>query len=158
MKKTTARDIMDPDLTSVTENDLVHDAVHVLYSHNLHGIHVLDDDWNLVGFFSEADVLKAAVPTYLEVLARSSFLEDEEELLISRFRAFGKKRVGEFMSTDLVFVEPDTDLMVVADLMIRKSVECLPVVEDGKLAGMISREAFCEFLMEESVSSGDDED
>ena len=107
-----------------------------------------------MGFLSETDVLKAAVPTYLEVLARSSFLEDEEDLLLSRFRSFGNKKVGDFMNRNPIFVEPETSLMAVADLMIRKSVKRLPVVENGKLAGMISREAFCEFLMDESVSLG----
>jgi len=152
--KTVAKDIMNFDLTSVLEDDLVQDAIHVLYSHNLQGIPVLDEDWNLVGFLSESDVLKAAVPTYLEVLARSSFLEDEEDLLLSRFRSFGNKKVGDFMNRNPIFVEPETSLMAVADLMIRKSVKRLPVVENGKLAGMISREAFCEFLMDESVSRG----
>jgi CBS domain-containing protein len=152
--KTAAKDIMNFDLTSVLEDDLVQDAIHVLYSHNLQGIPVLDEDWNLVGFLSESDVLKAAVPTYLEVLARSSFLEDEEDLLLSRFRSFGNKKVGDFMNRNPIFVEPETSLMAVADLMIRKSVKRLPVVEHGKLAGMISREAFCEFLMDESVSRG----
>ncbi len=150
--KTAAKDIMNFDLTSVMEEDLVHDAIHILYSHNMQGIPVLDEDWNLVGFLSESDVLKAAVPTYLEVLAKSSFLEDEEDLLLSRFHSFGNKKVGEFMDRNPIFVEPETSLMAVADLMIRKSVKRLPVVENGKLAGMISREAFCEFLMEESAS------
>lgn len=147
--KTTAKDIMEMDLTSVLEDDLVHDAVHVLYSHNLQEIPVLDDDWNLVGFFSESDVLKAAVPTYLEVLAKSSFLEEEENVLLSRFKSFGKKRVKDFMNPDPKFVEMDTDLMTVTDMMLRKSVKRLPVVENGKLAGIINREAFCEFLMDE---------
>ena len=57
--KTAAKDIMNFDLTSVLEDDLVQDAIHVLYSHNLQGIPVLDEDWNLVGFLSESDVLKA---------------------------------------------------------------------------------------------------
>ena len=147
--KTTAKDIMEMDLTSVMENDLVHDAVHVLYSHNLQEIPVLDEDWNLVGFFSESDVLKAAVPTYLEVLAKSSFLEEEENVLLSRFKSFGKKKVKDFMNSEPKFVELDTDLMTVTDMMLRKSVKRLPVVENGKLAGIINREAFCEFLMEE---------
>ena len=148
--KTTAKNLMHYDLTSVMEDDTVHDAIHVLYSHNLPGVPVLDEEWNLVGFLSESDILKASVPTYLEVLARSSFLEDEDFFLLSRFRSFGGKKVGEFMNRKPIFVEPDTSLMAVADLMIRKSVKRLPVVEDGKLAGMISGEAFCEFLMEES--------
>ncbi|NLB83603.1 MAG: CBS domain-containing protein, partial [Synergistaceae bacterium] len=111
---------------------------------------VLDGDWNLVGFFSETDILRASVPTYLEVLAKTSFLESgDEDTLLSRFRSFGSRKVGEFMNREPISVEPDTSLMVVADLMIRKAVKRLPVVEAGKLVGVISREVFCEFMMEE---------
>lgn len=150
--KTTAADLMHFDLTSVMEDDLVHDAVHVLYSHNLSGIPVIDEEWKLVGYLSESDILKIALPTYLEILARSSFLEDEENLLLSRFTSFGNKKVGEFMNRHPIFVELNTSLMSVADLMIRKSVKRLPVVEQNRFMGIISREAFCEFLMEESVN------
>ncbi|NLB83024.1 MAG: CBS domain-containing protein, partial [Synergistaceae bacterium] len=88
--KTSARDLMHFDLTAVMEDDLVHDAIHVLYSHSISGLAVLDGDWNLVGFFSEIDILRASVPTYLEVLAKSSCLENgDEDTLLSRFRSFG---------------------------------------------------------------------
>lgn len=148
--KTSAKDLMHFDLTAVMEDDLVHDAIHVLYSHSISGVPVLDSDWNLVGYFSETDILRASVPTYLEVLAKSSFLENsDEDTLLSRFRSFGSSKVGEFMNRTPISVEPDTSLMVVADLMIRKAVKRLPVVEGGKLVGIISREIFCEFMMEE---------
>ena len=149
--KTSARELMHFDLTAVLADDLVHDAIHVLYSHSISGVPVLDGDWNLVGYFSEADILRASVPTYLEVLAKTSFLESgDEDTLLSRFRSFGSRKVGEFMNRNPISVEQDTSLMVVADLMIRKSVKRLPVVEAGKLVGIISREVFCEFLMEEN--------
>jgi len=38
--------------------------------------------------------------------------------------------------------------MTVADLMLRKKIKRLPVVERGKLVGIIDRGTFCEFLME----------
>ncbi len=157
--KTSAKDLMHYDLTAVMEDDLVHDAIHVLYSHNISGVPVLDGEWNLLGYFSEADILRASVPTYLEVLAKSSFLESgDEDTLLSRFRSFGSRKVGEFMNRTPISVEPDTSLMVVADLMIRKSVKRLPVTEAGKLVGIISREVFCEFLMEEEGPSVEKED
>mgnify|MGYP003587442388 CR=1 FL=1 len=146
------------DLTAVMEDDIIHDAVHVIYRHNVSGVPVIDEDWKLVGYLSENDILKASVPTYLEVLAKSSFLENGGNSLLERFKVLGKKKVSEFMNPSPIFVTPETSLMVVADLMIRKHVKRLPVTEDGKLAGMISREAFCEFLMEESRRTDGEKD
>lgn len=145
---TKAQTLMQRDLTAVMEDDLIHDAVHILYSHNLSGIPVIREDWVLMGYLSESDVLKAALPTYLEVIAQSSFLNDEECSLLDRFKTLGNTRVSEFMNTKPIYVEPATSLMIVADLMLRKKVKRLPVVENGKLVGIIDRGAFCEFLME----------
>ncbi|HCL78511.1 MAG TPA: CBS domain-containing protein [Synergistaceae bacterium] len=149
---TVARDVMHRDLTAVMEDDLVHEAVRVLYNHNISGVPVLDGDWKLVGYLTESDILQSAVPTYLEVLAKSTFLEEDENGLLARFKSFGNRPVRDFMNDKPLSVEPDTSLMVISDLMIRKHVKRLPVVEDGRLVGIISREAFCEFLMRESGS------
>ena len=145
---TLARELMHPDLTAVMPTDLVHDAVHILYSHNLTGIPVIKDDWKLVGFLSESDVLKAAVPTYLEVLAQSSFLSDEECTFLERFVELGNSTVSEYMNYEPIFLEPTASLMTVADLMLRKKIKRIPIVENGRLVGIIDRGAFCEFLME----------
>ncbi len=145
---TKAQTLMQRDLTAVMEDDLIHDAVHILYSHNLSGVPVIREDWVLKGYLSESDVLKAALPTYLEIIAQSSFLNDEEYSLLNRFKTLGNARVTEFMNTKPIYVEPATSLMIVADLMLRKKVKRLPVVENGKLVGIIDRGAFCEFLME----------
>lgn len=142
---------MQRDLTAVMENDLIHDAVHILYSHNLSGLPVIRDDWILIGYLSESDVLKAALPTYLEVLAQSSFLNDEECSLLERFKHVGNSTVNEYMNPEPIYVEPSSSLMTVADLMLRKKVKRLPVVKDGKLVGIIDRGAFCEFLMEAEI-------
>jgi Predicted transcriptional regulator, contains C-terminal CBS domains len=60
-----AHEIMHKDLTAVTEKDRVEDALHALYNQRLTGLPVVKDDWVLVGFLSETDILQAAFPTTL---------------------------------------------------------------------------------------------
>lgn len=146
--KDLASQLMHPDLTAVMESDLVHDAVHIIYSHNITGLPVIREDWKLVGFISESDILKAAVPTYLEVLAQSSFLADEEGAFLKRFVELGDTTVAEYMNPEPISLEPTASLMSVADLMLRKKIKRIPITEDGRLIGIIDRGAFCEFLME----------
>lgn len=149
---TCAGELMHRDLTVVMEEDLIQDAVHILYSHNLSGIPVVKEDWELVGYLSETDILQAAIPTYLEILAQSSFLNNGEIHLVDRFKNLGKKVVREFMTKNPYSVPPSASLMTVADLMLRKKIKRLPVVEGNKLIGIINREAFCEYVMEERDS------
>jgi CBS domain-containing protein len=143
---------MQRDLTSVLENDRIQDTVHILYSHNISGVPVVDEEWSLIGYISESDILKAAVPTYLEVLAQTTFLDgDEECYLYRRFSAIGHSPVKEYMNRKPVSVGLGTGLMSVADIMLRRGIKRIPVVDSGKLVGIIDRESFCEYLMEDAV-------
>ncbi|MBC7078632.1 MAG: CBS domain-containing protein, partial [Synergistales bacterium] len=88
---------MHRDLTAVAEDDLVLDAVRILYMQRLSGLPVVRNDWILVGFLSESDILRFALPTYLEILAQKGFLDNSEGNLIERLGRLGHKSVGEFM-------------------------------------------------------------
>lgn len=140
--------LMNKDLTAVSGEDLIQDAVHVLYSQRLAGVPVVSEGWELTGYLSERDILHGAVPTFLEIVAHSSFLDNCEGDLIQRLKVIGKQTVKDYMTCEPVYVEPAASLMTVADLMLRKKIKRLPVAEDGKLIGIIDRGAFCEFMME----------
>ncbi len=146
---TSASKLMMRDLTAVSPEDRVLDAVRVLYAHRLPGVPVIDDDWRLVGYLAQSDILEAAVPTFLEVLSQTSFLDDTEGNLLQRLQLLGRHRVRDYMRLDPPQVDPCASLMTVADLMLRKGVERLPVVEEGRFLGIIDRASFCEFMMED---------
>jgi CBS domain-containing protein len=88
-----------------------------------------------VGYLSETDILRAAVPTYLEVLAQSTFLEDSEGSFLDRLKVLAHRKVSDFMSVNLIAVEPTTSLMTVADLMLRKRIKRLPVSGERQTGG-----------------------
>ncbi len=146
---TSAVKLMVRDLTAVSPEDRVLDAVRILYSHRLPGVPVIDDHWRLVGYLAQSDILEAAVPTFLEVLSHTSFLDDTEGDLLQRLQLLGRRKVEEYMRSDPPRVDPGASLMTVADLMLRKGVERLPVVENERFLGIIDRASFCEFMMED---------
>ncbi|SDY03810.1 CBS domain-containing protein [Acetomicrobium thermoterrenum DSM 13490] len=147
-----AQEVMQKDLTVLSKDDLVIDAVKMFYIHKVTGVPVVEGNWYLVGFISESDILKAALPTYLETITSSTFLSNNGELsLFDKIHDIGLRRVEEFMTREVISVDPSASLMSVADLMIRKRIKRLPVAKDGKYIGIIDRSAFCEFLMEGGV-------
>lgn len=148
MKSIVAEKIMSRDLTALMESDRVLDGLHVLYSHGLSGLPVIDEEWSLVGYLSESDILKSTIPTYLEILAQSTFLGEEENLLFQRFGAMKEDPICKYMQKEPISVLLSTSIMTVADLMLRKKIKRLPVTDGKKLVGIIDRGAFCEFLME----------
>lgn len=145
---TTVGELMDRDLTVVLESSTIDEAIDIFYYHNVAGLPVVDADWRLVGFLSETDILRAATPSYLEVLTQSSFLSGEEEEFIRQLKNLGHLPVRDYMAKSPMSVEPYVSLMSVADLMIRKHFRRLPVVEDGILVGIIDRRTLWNFILE----------
>ncbi|MDR1376109.1 MAG: CBS domain-containing protein [Synergistaceae bacterium] len=145
---TTVGELMDRDLTVVMEHSTISEAIDIFYYHSVAGLPVVDMNWRLVGFLSETDILRAATPSYLEVLTQSSFLSGEEEEFVRQLEKLRELPVKDYMTKPPVAVEPYVSLMSIADLMIRKHFRRLPVVEDGVLVGIIDRKMLWNFMLE----------
>ena len=106
----------DQALWSLRAQDSVYDALQVLATHNIGAIVVLDGD-KLVGILSERDYTRKIALT-----GRSS----------------RETAVSEIMTHAVLSVSPDTDVKDCMALMSQKRIRHLPVVQDGKVLGMLS--------------------
>ncbi len=131
-------ELMDRDLTAISPETTVAEAVEVLARHRISGVPVVDDDGMVLGFLSEKDVVKAALPGYFDLLQDSSFLPDYGQFS-KRLQRVSLEPVEKFMKKDVVvFDEKDTDLHV-AMVLISKNLKRAPVVRGGVFSGVISR-------------------
>jgi CBS domain-containing protein len=95
------------------------EVVDILLKHGLPGAPVVDGENRVVGFVSEQDCLAP--------------------LLVSSYHCEGEKRVNEVMFSDVVSVHPDDALIGLAKRMSGKMPKQYPVIEQGKLVGLITR-------------------
>ena len=58
--------------------------------------------------------------------------------------------VGDIMTTELITITPDTHLLLIIDIMIKKHVRRLPVLEEGKMVGMVYLSQVFRHLLERS--------
>ena len=103
-------------------------------------LHVaMDDGGRIVGMLSEADLVRRAEigtdkqrPWWLEALTPGSMLAEE-------FAKAHGLRVSEVMSPHVVSASEETPLAEIATLLEKHRIKRVPVIEDGKLVGIVSR-------------------
>lgn len=134
-----ARDLMRRDLTSVELETPVAQVVYLMHQCNLSSLPVVDEEGRVVGVVSERDLIRAILPGYVEMLTSASFLPSLNQLT-RKLKEIGDKPVSQFMVRPVTAVRPDDSDLHVADLMLRKGLKQLPVLDErGCLVGMVRR-------------------
>lgn len=113
------RDYMSTDLVTISADTEIMEAVHTLVKRNISGLPVTDAYGGIVGILTERDCIQVAV--------QAGYYDE-----------IGGK-VEAFMTSDVYVVSPDDSLMSVAELFAGRSFRRCPVVEDGRLVGLICR-------------------
>jgi CBS-domain-containing membrane protein len=100
------------------------------------GLSVIDEKGKLVGMLSMTDILKAVYPSYMSMMNLGEFTWDG--MLESLSEKAADRRVSNLMTSPVVTVQEDDPLMECVDLILRKHVRRMPVLDKtGKMVGMI---------------------
>jgi CBS domain-containing protein len=133
------RDIMTKDLTAVEKDIPVRELIFILNNAEMPNVPVVDEDGKLTGFVSEKDLIRAALPGYFEMLHSTSFIPDMNQLS-RKLTSIADEPIEKFIQTTVMSVTEDDDDLQAADLIIRKGVKNVPVVDaDGRLVGRVRR-------------------
>ena len=100
------------------------------------GMMVTDDDDRLIGMLSMYDILNYVQPKHVAIFGEMEDL-DPAQIYKSRFKTIGSILVDDIMTTEVVTVTPDTHLMVIAEIMIKKHIRRLPVVQGQNVVGIV---------------------
>jgi CBS domain-containing protein len=137
-----ARDIMVTDVITVKPETSVQDLARLLNEKRISGVPVVDDEGRVIGIVTESDlVLRVAgphIPPHIELLGGIIYLENPHEMQ-EKLRKAMALTAGEVMTRDVVTVDQDRPVREIADLMVKRRVNRLPVVGDGRLVGIITR-------------------
>ena len=100
------------------------------------GMMVTDGDDRLVGMLSMYDILNFVQPKHVAIFGEMEDL-DPAQLYQDRLHTIRSILVDDIMTTEVVTIQPDTHLMVIAEIMIKKHIRRLPVVEDQAVVGIV---------------------
>ena len=138
------RDIMDTSPTTVAPDASVEDVVAALREHQLPGVPVVDADGRCVGIVTEADLVlpddegDLHLPHYVNLFGGTVFLESLNRYEDRLRKAFAAS-AADMMTRDPDTVGPDTSVREAARLIHETGHNRLPVVEDGRLVGVVTR-------------------
>jgi CBS domain-containing protein len=118
----TAREIMTRRLVTLRPDMRAFDAAGLLLKHKISGAPVTDGDGKLLGLLSEFDCLRA--------VATAEYDLDNRDSIVT---------VSDLMTPVSHSVSPDLDLFGIAQKFVTLRVRRLPVLEDGRLVGQVSR-------------------
>ncbi|TAJ45595.1 CBS domain-containing protein [Methanofollis fontis] len=159
------RDIMTVDPVTVSPDDSVRRAASLLRRHNVSGLPVIDEN-QVVGMVTEADILSLLktggisndlwLPSpleFIEVPIREAINWEKTREALSDV---GKVTVRKVMSMPVITIGPDEEIERAAALMLREGIARLPVVEKGRLVGILARRDIVQGLGT-SFSEGEEE-
>ncbi|MDI6615905.1 MAG: CBS domain-containing protein [Syntrophaceae bacterium] len=138
-----AGDIMTKEVIAVHPETEIVQAARLLLEHHINGLPVVDQEGRLKGIICQDDLVtqqkKIPIPSYFILLDSLIPLTSQKDIE-KALKKMAAVTVGEAMSTDLITVGPDTELEEIATLMVKHNIHTVPVIDGGKLVGVIGKE------------------
>lgn len=129
------RDLMSSEVETLEPNDDIDLASMLMRLDRLRHLPVVDED-GIVGIVSDRDVLRA----------QQSVLGDGDHDARRRFAMSIK--AGDVMTPNVDTISPDASALEAAQVLREKGYGCLPVVDDGKLVGIVTPTDFLGLVVE----------
>jgi CBS domain-containing protein len=134
-----AKDVMTPSVLSVTPDASISAAARLMLQNKISGLPVIDGSGKLVGVVTEGDFLRR---TEIETQRRRArwieFFIGPGRLADEYVRSSGRS-VSDVMTRDVHTVGPDASLEQIVRLMEHNRIKRVPVVEGGKVVGIVTR-------------------
>ncbi|TSC76246.1 MAG: putative signal-transduction protein containing cAMP-binding and CBS domain [Parcubacteria group bacterium Gr01-1014_31] len=135
----TVRDVMITKFTAIPRDATIRQAAELMHRGGFSGAPVVDSHGKLTGVISEKDLFRALYPTYGEFYAQEALIPKMDPGGMEEWlRDEGAKPIAEFVKPAIT-TTPETPLVQIGAIMLARNIHRLPVLEDGRLVGMVSR-------------------
>ena len=132
------KDAMTPSPLTTTPDTRLRELEKLFETHDFNGIPVLDDQQRLAGIVTKFDLLRSFILT--------------PDAPIPHYEEIMEQPAWSVMTTDPVTVAPELPLTRLLELLVELQTKSLPVVQDGRLVGIISRENVLKALRRATAS------
>jgi CBS-domain-containing membrane protein len=134
-----AADVMVTNVITVGPDACVQDVAHVLLSARISGVPVVGPNGELLGIVSEGDLMRRVEAGTGRPRPWWLALFTGKEVLAAEFIREHSRKVTDVMTRDVITAAPDTPLSKIANLLEKNAIKRVPIVEGGKVVGIVSR-------------------
>ena len=133
--------IMKTDVYTVSDEASLKEVLEVLVKYKTSGLPIVNKENRVVGFISDGDIMKFIAKQNPRIIDMTSFITVwyDTDSFEQKLHDLMDLNVMELATTKLVYVESDYDIDEAAKVLGEKKIKKCPVLEDGKLVGIISR-------------------
>ena len=147
-----AKDIMTGEVITISPETEIAQAAKLLLKNRINGVPVIDDAGELVGILCQSDLIiqqkNIPLPSLFTLLDGFIPLTSSKKL-DKEVAKIAATKVADAMTANPVTINSDTGIEEVAALMVEKSYHTLPVVDAGKLVGIVGKEDVLRTLISE---------
>ena len=146
----TAQDIMTKSVLTISPDADITEAAKMLLEKQINGLPVIDASGNLVGIICQSDLVRMQkslpIPSLFTLL--DGFVPlSSTALLETEVKRIAASKVSDAMTSKVVTIPSDMGLDEIAALMVDKKFHTLPVVEKGRLVGVVGKKDIIKTLI-----------
>lgn len=145
------RDVMEKVFVSVTPDTPIRDVFRLFIKHRLLAVPVVDDDSHLIGLISSADLMYRSSKPHLPRLPFMGTKVYTNRICkyVKEFKNLLDQPCKKRMTKDVMIATPRADIEQVAAVMVLEHLKVLPVVDNHRVVGMITRACILKDLYRE---------
>lgn len=145
-----AKDIMVREVLTVHKHTTIAEIAKVLVENAISGVPVVDEEGNLAGIVSEGDLLRKEtsprVPSYVNLLGAIIYFNGVEQYNAD-FKKLLAEQAESIMTEKVIAVSEEVEVDEIAKLMLQHGIKRLPVVNNKKVVGIVSRQDLIKLLI-----------
>jgi len=127
-----AKEIMTREVLSIKQETSVIQTIDLLLENKISGLPVIDENEKIVGIISEKDLLN--------ILFRNDITVND--------------KVKTFMTKRVISFDENEDVTKVCEFFLKNNARRVPITQNGKLAGVISRRDILKLILMTIINSG----
>jgi CBS-domain-containing membrane protein len=137
-----ASDIMTTEVITVKRSTSLKELAKILYEKHINGVPVVDDEGSLIGIICESDLIrkdrKLHIPTVVTIFDAVLYLENPKKME-KEIQRINATTVEDLYTKEVVTVDEKTPIDEIATLMTHKKIYTIPVMDGGRLVGVIGK-------------------